>query len=57
MDRDPIGYGGNTLNLYEYVGSKPTGYVDPMGLKKYKCTMPLYYFGSLGVTGGHFRNF
>jgi len=30
--RDPIGYLGGTLNLYQYVHSKPLRLVDPMGL-------------------------
>ena len=33
--RDPIGYSGGTLNLYEYVASRPTSYRDPFG-KWYK---------------------
>ncbi|MFT3764628.1 MAG: RHS repeat-associated core domain-containing protein [Minicystis sp.] len=31
LSRDPIGYEGGTPNLYEYVGSRPVGAVDPMG--------------------------
>ncbi len=30
--RDPIGLAGGSLNLYEYVSSDPTGYVNPSGL-------------------------
>ena len=31
MNRDPIGYRGSKWNLYEYVASNPTRYVDPSG--------------------------
>lgn len=38
MTRDPMGYiAGN--NLYEYVGSSPTGKVDPLGLYEEKCCL------------------
>jgi RHS repeat-associated protein len=32
QSRDPMGFDGGSGNLYEYVGSNPTGYVDPTGL-------------------------
>ncbi|NLE39844.1 MAG: RHS repeat-associated core domain-containing protein, partial [Pirellulaceae bacterium] len=31
INRDPIGFFGGSSNLYEYVGSKPTGAIDPSG--------------------------
>lgn len=34
MQRDPVGYAGGSMNLYAYVGSNPTKYVDPYGLYK-----------------------
>ena len=33
LQPDPIGY-GDGMNMYAYVGNKPLGYVDPMGLCK-----------------------
>ena len=33
MQRDPIGYAGGSMNLYQYVLSNPTKYVDPFGLE------------------------
>jgi len=32
VGRDPIGYNGKVWDLYEYVGSRPMGYLDPQGL-------------------------
>ena len=32
ISRDPIDYAGG-MNLYEYVGSRPIGHVDPAGLQ------------------------
>ena len=32
ISRDLIGYAGGSLGLYEYVGGRPTQYVDPFGL-------------------------
>ncbi len=32
INRDPIGYGGGTLNLYEYVNGMPPVGLDPEGL-------------------------
>ncbi|NLE38824.1 MAG: RHS repeat-associated core domain-containing protein, partial [Pirellulaceae bacterium] len=31
VTRDPIGYEAGSMSLYEYVGSMPTGFVDPLG--------------------------
>jgi len=31
INRDPIGYDGDTANLYEYVHGGPDGYTDPFG--------------------------
>ena len=33
INRDPIGYDGSPWNLYEYVGSRPTILLDPLGLE------------------------
>ena len=33
ISKDPIGYMAGSLSLYEYVGSKPIKWVDPMGLE------------------------
>jgi len=32
VNRDPIGYDAGDMNLYEYVGSRPTFFQDPEGL-------------------------
>jgi RHS repeat-associated protein len=32
MSEDPIGFNGDTSNLYRYVGNAPTNYTDPEGL-------------------------
>jgi len=32
LSRDPIGYEGRSLNLYQYVSSRPIRYIDPNGL-------------------------
>ena len=32
LTRDPIGYHGGSMNLYEYVNSMPSRFVDPLGL-------------------------
>lgn len=33
MQRDPIEYGGGSVNLYEYVASAPLLWLDPLGLQ------------------------
>ena len=33
VSRDPIGYEGGSANLYQYVGSSPVTWSDPLGLK------------------------
>ena len=30
--KDPIGFAGGNINLYEYVGNSPSNYTDPSGL-------------------------
>jgi RHS repeat-associated protein len=32
INRDPIGYGAETMNFYQYVGSRPATLLDPGGL-------------------------
>jgi RHS repeat-associated protein len=39
--RDPIAYDAGSVNLYEYVGSRPTVSLDPLGLKNI-CHMYLF---------------
>jgi RHS repeat-associated protein len=36
LSRDPIGYAGGTLNLYEYVDANPVGDIDAFGMATYK---------------------
>ncbi|MGV3505398.1 MAG: RHS repeat-associated core domain-containing protein [Adhaeribacter sp.] len=33
LQRDPIGFYGNSINLYSYVNNKPIKYIDPFGTK------------------------
>jgi RHS repeat-associated protein len=35
LQEDPIGFAGDDLNLYAYVGNAPVTFVDPLGLKKF----------------------
>jgi len=39
MQRDPLGY-IDGMNLYEYVSSNPTSYIDPFGTKDFKDGQP-----------------
>ena len=32
ISKDPIGFAGGDVNLYNYVGGNPINYVDPSGL-------------------------
>ncbi|MEX1027918.1 MAG: RHS repeat-associated core domain-containing protein, partial [Candidatus Paceibacterota bacterium] len=50
LGRDPIGFGGGTVNLYEYVGSQPQKWVDPTGLQWTAGRNPPPGYGS--PTGG-----
>jgi RHS repeat-associated protein len=34
LSEDPIGFEGDSSNLYRYVGNAPSVYVDPMGLEQ-----------------------
>ncbi len=34
LNRDPIGYRAGDANVYRYVGNRPTGSVDPFGLRR-----------------------
>ncbi|HEX7900564.1 MAG TPA: RHS repeat-associated core domain-containing protein [Planctomycetota bacterium] len=49
LQRDPIGY-HDGYNLYEYVGARPTGSLDPEGLCEVEIVMPPQ--GSPAVTFG-----
>ncbi len=40
LTRDPIEYEADSLNLYEYVASAPTFYIDPSGLRPTAPTRP-----------------
>jgi RHS repeat-associated protein len=40
LSRDPIGYEGGSLNLYEYVDSGPINYDDPFGFQTYTPVEP-----------------
>src|SRR5690606_10837339 len=42
LTRDPIGYRGGTKNLYEYVATSPTGWVDPSGLRRPSPVRPVW---------------
>ena len=49
LTRDPIGYAGGSANLYEYVGSNPRSWADPLGLRQCGATgLP----GAVGGGGG-----
>ena len=40
--RDPIGYVSGRLSLFEYVSSRPTSVVDPLGLQGWEPFLPPY---------------
>lgn len=52
VNRDPIGYRGG-MNLYAYVGGRPTRRLDPYGLKpgQKECTVVLYDDADKGGPG------
>lgn len=47
ISADPIGFGAGDVNLFRYVGNRPTRYVDPYGL----------VWGGGGIEGGIFLPF
>jgi RHS repeat-associated protein len=47
ISEDPLGFGGG-LNLFAYVGNRPTAFIDPLGLKPKPC---FFCFGSSGGAG------
>ena len=48
ISRDPLGYAGSPINLYEYCGDNPVDSVDPSGL----CTLISVTDSSGGNSGG-----
>jgi len=45
LERDPIGYAGNSVNLYQYCGDSPCAKRDPLGLTEttyYDASGPYY---------------
>jgi RHS repeat-associated protein len=51
VSRDPIGYDGGTLNLYEYVGGRPITHSDPSGKRIYCIGLSAFVAAWLGVSG------
>lgn len=57
LSEDPIGFGGGSINLFEYAGSEPADFTDPLGLEVYPAPPPGLTIvsrvpGSLGGPGG-----
>jgi len=55
VNRDPIGYAGGSMNLYEYVRGNPIGFVDPFGNEHWHHLMPWEFkdfFESMGSKTG-----
>jgi RHS repeat-associated protein len=51
VSEDPIEFAGGDLNLYSYVGNKPTGFVDPVGTQRSDRDRPADYEWARGQLG------
>ncbi len=49
ISKDPIGFAGGDVNLYNYVGGNPINYVDPSGLAWFRPDDHKYVVGRPGV--------
>jgi len=52
ITKDPIGFAGGDVNLYNYIGASPVNYIDPDGLRSFQCTKPLDVLGGSGIKSG-----
>ena len=54
---DPIGFHGSTFNLFEWVDSQPTKYIDPLGLFRDATGRPRPRHGGTGQGGRKVRQY